>query len=112
MVAKITISGAIGGNPGPPSSAWAAAAAVAADELVVMALKVSQGLVGAVAICGGAAGAAPMAAVGTAHRDIATAAAVILRPKLDIILLPPEVTRINPTRINRQTQLACVRCKN
>ena len=50
MVAKITISGAIGGNPGPPSSSWAAAAAVAADELVDMALKVSQELVAAAAV--------------------------------------------------------------
>jgi len=76
MVAKITISGAIGGNPGPPSSSWAAAAVVAADELVDMALKVSQELVGTAAVRAGAAGAAPIAAVGTAHRDIATAAAV------------------------------------
>jgi hypothetical protein len=107
MVAKITISGAIGGNPGPPSSAWAAAA-VAADELVVIALKASQELAGVdvtrVAAAGGA-GVAAMAAVGTAQRDSATAAAVILRPKADIIFAPAEgCTPLIPPGSNSKAQ--------
>ncbi|MCL6740406.1 hypothetical protein LZ518_04585 [Sphingomonas sp. RB56-2] len=61
----------------------------------------SHGLVGAAAT-GTAAGEgeAPIAAVGTAHSDMAIAAAVILRPNADINLLPLEDRSINPAEIN------------
>jgi hypothetical protein len=90
MVARITTSAAIGGKP-ECSSVCRIAVFDALDELVVIALSVSQGLAGAVAAGaagGGATGAAATATVGTVQRETAMAAAVNLRPNPDIGLLP------------------------
>src|SRR5215216_4653334 len=98
IVARMTIKGAIGGKPGP-SSSCNAAALVAADELVVIALRVSHGLTDVVATGAAAArteGLAPRAAVGTAQSDSATAVAVILRPKPHIFIAPLEDATIMP----------------
>jgi hypothetical protein len=77
----MTIRGATGGKS-TSSSPWAAAAAAdALDELPVIALNVSQGLVDAAALaccavsCGIGPGAAATAPVGTATRAIAASAA-------------------------------------
>jgi hypothetical protein len=85
----MTASGAAGGKSGPWSP-WAAAAVAALEELLVIALKVSQGLVDAAAVacwtvgCGTAAGAAAIVLVDTATNAAATAAAISGRTRLGI----------------------------
>jgi len=99
-VAKITTSGMTGGKS-TSGSPCAAAAAEAADELVVMALSVSHGFDGTaatrVAFAGtGAAGPAAIATVETEQSETATAAAVKLRKKADIKSLLRMVTMTRP----------------
>jgi hypothetical protein len=88
----------------PPSSPEAAAVFEAADELVVIALNVTQGFDGTAATgvgdaVTGAAGAAALATVGTAQSETAIAAAVNLRAKPNIKLIPLEKATVSPFRL-------------
>jgi len=105
IVARITASGAAGGKPIFPFSAGAAAALEAADELVVIALSVTQefdeaAVTGAGEAAAGAAGAAAIATVETMQSETAIAAAVNLRAKPNIKLIPLKKATVSPFRLH------------